>query len=149
MTRINKLNEIDEISAGDLLVIFVNSDGLARKASVSTLQDFMQENLSFGVSGFTTQYDSPVTGASIQITDGQSDIHLITTPLGTLADLDIILPANPVDEQLVLVNCTQIITALTIDGGSNAVIGAPTSLAANDFFTLKHDAPTNVWYRVG
>jgi hypothetical protein len=29
------------------------------------------------------------------------------------------------------------------------VVGAPTSLAANDFFLLRFDAVTGTWYRVG
>ena len=50
----------------------------------------------------------------------------------------------------VSVNCTQIVTALTVSAGGTTVTGAPTALAAaNEFFTMRFDAATNAWYRVG
>jgi hypothetical protein len=80
---------------------------------------------------------------------------LIVTPGGTLANLDIKLPNGSgnnqtvIDKQEILINCTQIITALTIDSnGATSVFGAPTSMAANDFFKLKFDSQTSNWYRV-
>jgi hypothetical protein len=152
MTTINNLTGIDEVQAGDLLAVFVNSDGQARKAAISTIQDFMQENLTFGVSSFTTQYASPSsTGFSVQITDNTDDTHLILTPTATFATGTIVLPTNTVavDKQQVLVNSTQIVTTLTIDGNGATVTGEPSTLAANDFFTLKFDKPNSVWFRVG
>lgn len=152
MTTINKLTGIDQVKAGDLLAVFVNGDGQARKAAMSVLQKFMQDNLSFGVSAFTTQFASPSsTGFSIQINDNANDTHLILTPTATFATGIIVLPKSSVaiDKQQVLVNSTQIVTTLTITGNGATVTGEPTTLAANDFFTLKFDKATNVWYRVG
>ncbi|MNR16702.1 hypothetical protein D3C85_1333210 [compost metagenome] len=57
--------------------------------------------------------------------------------------------ANIIDKQEVLVNCTQAVTTLTINGNGATVTGAPTTLAANAFFRLKYDQPSTVWYRVG
>ena len=152
MTTINKLTGIDALTAGDLLAIFSTNDGQARKASISTLQAFMQANLSFGVAAFTTQYASPSsTGFSVQITDDTDDTHLILTPTATFATGTIVLPTftTAVDKQQVLVNSTQIVTTLTINGSGATVTGEPSTLAANDFFTLKFDKPNNVWFRVG
>ena len=153
MTTINKLTGIDTVTAGDLLAVFSTSDGQARKASMSVLQKFMQDNLSFGVAAFTTQFASPSsTGFSIQINDNTDDTHLILTPTATFAAGTIVLPKATVavDKQQVLVNSTQIVTTLTIDGnGAIAVTGEPSTLAANDFFTLKFEKATSVWYRVG
>lgn len=152
MTTINKLTGIDNVSAGDLLAVFVNNDGQARKAAISVLQKFMQENLDFGVGDFASQYASPsTTGFSIQITDSSADTHLILTPTGTFATGTIILPKSgvSVDKQQILFNTTQIVTNFTVDGNGSTVTGAPTTLAANAFFRLKFDKPTNVWYRVG
>lgn len=152
MTTINKLTGIDEVQAGDQLAVFVNNDGQARKAAMSVIQDFMQDNLTFGVSSFTTQYASPSsTGFSVQITDDTDDTHLILTPTATFATGTIVLPTNTVavDKQQVLVNSTQEVTTLTIDGNGATVTGEPSTLAANDFFTLKFDKPTEVWFRVG
>jgi len=152
MTTINNLTGIDAVSAGDLLPVFVNSDGQARKTAISVLQAFMQDNLSFGVAAFATQYASPSsTGFSVQITDNTEDTHLILTPTATFATGTIVLPTSTVavDKQQVLVNSTQIVTTLTIDGSGATVTGEPTTLAANDFFTLKFDKPNSVWFRVG
>lgn len=152
MTTINKLTGTDTVAAGDLLPVFINNDGQARKAAMSVLQAFMQANLTFGVSSFTTQYASPsATGFSVQITDNTSDTHLILTPTATFATGTIVLPTSTVaiDKQQVLVNSTQIVTTLTINGSGATVTGEPSTLAANDFFTLKFDKPTNAWFRVG
>ena len=152
MTAINKLTSTDALSAGDLLVIFGSTDSQNRKAAVSVLQKFMQDNLNFGVAAFTTQFAAPSsTGFSIQINDDAKDTHLILTPTATFATGTIVLPSftTAVDKQQVLVNSTQIVTALTIDGNGATVTGEPSALAANDFFTLKFEKATDVWYRVG
>jgi len=153
MPQINQLSAVDQLAAGDSFPIFDISNGDARKVSVSALLAYMQANLDLSANGFTTQYAVPsATGFSVQITDGNSDIHLILTPVAGYADGEIVLPAvaNAVDGQQVLVNCTQAVTTLVVDGnGATAVTGEPATLAANAFFTLKFDAITSTWYRVG
>ena len=99
-----------------------------------------------------SQYSAPLTGFNVAINDASLDVHLILTPVGTLATGTITLPASGTvrDKQTVLVNCTQIITTLTIAAnGADAVNGAPAALAANGYFTLKYDLAVNSWYRVG
>jgi hypothetical protein len=61
-----------------------------------------------------------------------------------------VLPASTTaaDKQTINVNCTQSVTTLTINGNGATVTGAPTTLAANAFFTLRFDAVTSTWYRV-
>jgi len=151
---INQLSTLSTLALGDLLAIYASSNGDARKTSLSSLLAFIQANLTFPTSGvFTTQYAAPsATLFSVAITDGSDNIHLILTPTAGFADGTIVLPAvaNAVDKQEILVNCTQVVTALVVDGnGAVAVTGAPTGLAANDFFRLKYDAATSTWYRVG
>ncbi len=152
MTSIRNLSGIDALTAGDLMVANVVNDSQNRKVAISVLQKFMQDNLNFGVAAFTTQFASPSsTGFSIQINDNANDTHLILTPTATFAAGTIVLPKATVavDKQQVLVNSTQIVTTLTIDGnGAIAVTGEPTTLAANDFFTLKFEKATSVWYRI-
>jgi hypothetical protein len=71
MTTINQLSAIDTLTAGDLLPVFATAQGDARKASLTTLQSYMQNNLTFpstgtGVSQFVVQYASPVaTGFTV------------------------------------------------------------------------------------
>jgi hypothetical protein len=49
----------------------------------------------------------------------------------------------------VLVTSTQIITSFTLAlNGAAAAFGAPTTLAANAFFTMRFYQATNSWYRV-
>jgi hypothetical protein len=153
MPQINQLSAVDQLAAGDQFPIFDTSNGDARKVSASALLAFMQANLDLSASGYSTQYAAPsASGFSVQITDGDADIHLILTPVAGYADGEIVLPAvaNAIDGQQVLVNCTQAVTTLVVDGnGATAVTGEPAALAANDFFTLKFDAVTSTWYRVG
>jgi hypothetical protein len=53
---------------------------------------------------------------------------------------------NATDGQRIVVNCTQAVTTLSYTGGT--VNGAPTTIAANGFFTLEFDGVLGVWYRV-
>lgn len=152
MTTINNLSATNTVAAGDLVPVYTQNNGDARKAAMSVLQTYMQNNLSFGVAAYTTQYSAPSsTGFSVQITDSSVDTHLILTPTGGFATGTIVLPlsTNAVDKQSILVNCTQAVTTLTVNGNGATVTGEPTALVANDFFTLKYDAPTTTWYRVG
>lgn len=142
---------VDPVESDDRVYIWSNTNGWTMTATMTTLQNYMQDNLTFGVSGYTTQYDAPSsTGFSVQINDNTDDTHLILTPTATFATGTIVLPTSTVavDKQQVLVNCTQIVTALTVDGNGATVTGEPSALAANDFFTLKYDKATSVWYRV-
>lgn len=153
--QINELTAVDSVVGSDLTVIFANSNGDNRKAAMSVLLAYMQANLTFSTAGinYTTQYAAPsATGFSVAITDDSNNTHLILTPLAGYATGTIVLPAvgNVIDKQEVLVNCTQAVTTLTVDGnGAVAVTGEPAALAANDFFRLKYDITVQTWYRVG
>ena len=155
MPTINELTATDTVVSSDQVPVYVANNGDARKAAMSVLLAYMQDNLTFSTAGisYTTQYAAPsATDFSVQITDGSANIHLILTPVAGYADGTIVLPAigNVIDKQEVLVNCTQAVTALVVDGnGAVAVTGEPSGLAANDFFRLKYDATVQTWYRVG
>lgn len=147
MTNINQLSSLDTIQLGDLLAVWSTNNGDTRKASMSLLLSFMQANLTLPGS-LTTQYAAPsATGFSVTVAQG--DTWLLLTPTGTFAAGTIVLPGAPTDKAEVSVNCTQIVTALTVSAGGTTVTGAPTTLAAaNEFFTMRFDAATNAWYRV-
>lgn len=155
MPTINQLSAVDAVVGSDQVPIYSSGQGDARKAAMSVMLQYMQDNLTFSESGisYTTQYAAPsATGFSVQITDDSDNTHLILTPVAGYAAGTIVLPAvgNVVDKQEVLVNCTQVVTTLTIDGnGAVAVTGEPSTLAANDFFRLKYDITVQTWYRVG
>ena len=154
---IDRLSSVDTIAGGDQLPIGSQNNGSDRKIPMSLLLAYMQNNLTFpvvtGIPAYATQYSVPsATGFNVQITDGSDNIHLILTPTAGYAAGTITLPTstNVIDKQEVLVNCTQQVTALTVDkNGATSVTGAPTSLGADDFFRLKYDLISSTWYRVG
>lgn len=146
MTEINKLTATDALAAGDLLPVYKQSQGDTRKASVTTLIDYINTNAA--ISGQqVTQYAAP-SATAFTVTVNAGDVWLILTPTGTLADGTIALPDGPSDRDTVTVNCTQIVTTLTVSS-AKTVTGAPTTLAANAFFTMRYDAVAGAWYRIG
>lgn len=135
----------------DLFAIYDESQDKSVSISALFVLAYMQANLTFP--GFTTQYATPsATGFNVQITNSSANTWLILTPTAGYAAGTITLPAiaNVVDKQEVLINCTQQVNALTVNGnGAIAVTGEPTVLAADDFFKLRFDEQTSSWYRVG
>jgi len=131
-------------------VILDQSQNDTVSITADMIRAYLQESL---ITKFATQYASPsATGFSVSITNSSVNTHLILTPTAGYAAGTIVLPAvaNCIDKQEVLVNCTQQVTALTVNGnGAVAVTGEPTSLGADDFFRLKYDLLTQTWYRVG
>lgn len=155
MPQINQLSALDQLQAGDQFPVYDQSNGDARKVALSLLTQYIISQLP-SLSGFpqyATQYAAPsATGFTVNVTNNQQNIQLILTPTAGFAAGTIVLPpsSNCVDKQEVLVNCTQLVTTLTINGnGATAVTGEPLSLSADSFFRLRYDQPTNSWYRVG
>ena len=153
MATINMYPTKETIDGSELLVCFDSSHSDTRKFSVAALNTYIQSLITANISGYATQYSAPsATGFSVSITDNQVNVHLILTPTAGFATGTITLPSatNALDGQCVLVNSTQLVTTLTIGAnGATSVTGAPTSLAANGYFTLKYDRVSSTWYRVG
>ena len=146
----------DSVSGSDLNFIWDAENSYWAFASFTTCLAYYQANLTFPDAGRPepdTQYNSPnANGQTIVVTDNNKDTHLIITPTLALADLAITLPASTIvrDKQLLIVNTTQQVTALTINAnGASGVTGSLTSLGADDYFTLKYDSINNTWYRIG
>jgi len=151
MPQINQLSAVDQVQPSDQVPLYSSQNGDARKASLSLLKTFFQEGIT-ATDDKITQYAAPSsTGFSVQINDDSDSVWLILTPTGGFAVGTLVLPAlsHCVDKQEILVNCTQAVTTLTINGNGSTVTGAPTTLAANAFFRLRFDDVTNTWYRVG
>lgn len=156
MAYIKKLTALDSLVAGDNIAIGSTTNGDDRRAAISTLQSYLQSNLTItdasAFAEYATQYAAPsATGQNIQVTDGDDNIHLIITPVAGYAAMTITMPTstNCIDKQDLLVNCTQAVTTLTVAGNGATVTGAPTTLAANAYFRLKYDLAGTTWYRVG
>ena len=130
-----------------MLPVYVQQNGDARKASVGLLADYIKDQLGGGA-GFINQYAAPLTGTTVQVQNGST--WLILTPAGTLAALTLQMPVQSTvtDGQEVLVNTTQTITALTLAGNGAAIVGAPTTLAANGSFRLRYEPVLKTWYKI-
>ena len=142
---------MDSVSDGDQVPFFSTNNGDTRKSSFSTLKTYFQTGITANDDKLT-QYSSPsATGFSVQVNNASNSVWLVLTPTGAFAAGTLILPllANCVDRQEILVNSTQAVTALAINGNGSTVTGAPTSLTANSFFRLRFDNVAKVWYRVG
>ena len=150
MATINQLSQIDQLQLSDLLAVYSAANSDARKASITQLFDLLQENL-VAQDDKLTQYAAPSsTGFTVNV-QNEGSTWLLLTPTGAFAAGTIVLPAVATvqDRQELLVNCTQAVTTLTVSGNGATVTGAPSTLAANAFFRLRFDLPSQVWYRVG
>ena len=144
---INKQSSVTP-SLSDLIAIWDSNNSDTRRTSLNNLMELFNENMTMGKP--TTQLSAPnATGFSISVTDNGSDIHLLITPAAGYAEGTIVLPESVVDKQTVLVTTTQAVTTTLTITSTKPVNGAPTTLTANDFFTLKYDATFESWYRVG
>jgi len=147
MAFIPNLSTTPTLDGGFYVLVAKGNNNNAQRASMATFAEYIGEALNVG--GITSQYEAPSANAfSVSLEDVTNTIWLILTPTGTFAAGAIVMPAAPVDQQTVTVNCTQIVSALTISGNGNTVTGGPTALAANGFFSLRFDAVTGTWYRI-
>lgn len=158
MTDINQLTAQDALTASDQFPIYSGSNGDTRRVYASALATFVEGQTSSS-GGLRTQYAAPTATGQTTIvsppTQGAS-VWLEMTPQGAYAAGTITLPAASVsiDGQEVLVTSTLAVTALTVNflnasGVSTAVVGAPTTVAANGFFRMRFDAVFKLWIRVG
>lgn len=72
----------------------------------------------------------------------------IFTPAGTLAAGTVTLPAAPVDNQVVTIMSTAIITALTLNAGTASIVGNTTALAANVQVAYIYRKSNTTWYKL-
>lgn len=150
MPTINQLAGISQVSGGDQLPIYVPNNGDARKVSVSQLLAYFQTV--FAAPTVSTNLYTPGAGFNITVPTPVSEQQwMVIQPAGTLATGTVTLPLNTgvPDGTQVLVTTTQIITAFTLAlNGAAAAFGAPTTLAADAFFTMRFYQATNSWYRI-
>lgn len=156
MAYIKNLTALNTLQAGDNLAVGSTSNGDDRRAPVSVLASYLQDNLTFidslAFPNFITQYDSPsATGFTTRVTDNGDNIFLIMTPSAGYASGTIILPAvgNLVDKQEILIVVSEAVTALTINGNGATVNSAPTTLVADSFLRFRYDLLNTTWYLIG
>jgi hypothetical protein len=87
-----------------------------------------------------SDYFTPLTSASITLVNNFSFIN----PAGTIAALTIVLPANPLNNQVCGFCSSQIVSALTLTG---TVVGtAPTALAVGTAYKYRYNSTTSSWW---
>lgn len=122
-----------------------------KRSPFSSVQNLFEENATNILYEEDSQYETVLTGFSVDVNVNDNDTHLLLNAAGTLATGTIVLPAavNLRDKQTLLVTSNQEVTALTIDGNGITVNGAPTTIAQYGYFKLKYDLTLGVWNRVG
>jgi len=148
-SSIQRLTILDSVTGSTQVPVSLNSQDM--RVAMTAILTYMQANLSFPAAK-TAQYSAPsATGFSVQVTNTSANTWLILTPAAGYAAGTIVMPASTAAThgQEVLINCTQNIAALTVDGNGATVTGEPAAITANDFFLLKFDSVTITWYRVG
>ena len=151
MPTINQLPVLSAVSSGDQLPVYSPNNGDARRTSIGNLLTFFQQ--SFASPTLAVNLFVPGSGFNITVpTPVSNDQWMLLQPAGTLATGTITLPLNTgvPDGTSVLITTTQIVTTFTLAlNGATAAFGAPTTLAANAFFTMRFYQATNSWYRIG
>lgn len=150
MPQINQLSSISQVSGANQIPVYDQNNGDARKMSVSALLQYFQAT--FAAPTVATNLYTPGTGFNVSVPTPVSEQQwMIIQPAGTLATGTVTLPLNTgtPDGTEVLVTTTQQITAFTLalNGAANAY-GAPSTLAAQDFFRMRFYQATNSWYRI-
>ncbi len=92
------------------------------------------------------QYTTPTTGSTVTVnTNGH--VRLLLNPAGSLLALTVTLPSSPSDGDIVQLCSSQIVTGLTMNGGT--IIGALTTLAVATFASYVYSADSSKWFRNG
>lgn len=94
-------------------------------------------------------YSAPagVGGGTYRVPNNTSDVQL-TIAGGSIASLVVVLPAQPVDGQIVDLSSVASITSLSVQSGSSAaVVGAPSGLPGNGAIRFKYlGGAINSWF---
>lgn len=150
MPCINQLPLLTQVSAGDQIPVYTPNNGDARRLPVSQLLQFFQKT--FASPTLATNVYTPGTGFNVAVpTPVAAQQWMLIQPAGTLTLGTITLPLNTQtpDGTEVLVTTTQQITGFTLAlNGATAAYGAPSTLAAEDFFRMRFVQSTNSWYRI-
>lgn len=94
----------------------------------------------------TVQYSAPTTGSTVTV-GSTGHTKLLLNPAGTLATLTVTFPGSPSDGDMVQLGSSQIITALTMNGGT--IVGALTTLAVGGAGTWVYSSTSSSWIKTG
>jgi hypothetical protein len=88
------------------------------------------------------QYATPTTGQTV-VANGSGS--LVINPAGTLVALTVTFPASPVDGQVFEIFSTQIVTTMTLNGGT--IASALTTIGVNGAARWKYSTSAASWLR--
>lgn len=92
------------------------------------------------------QYSAPTTGSTVTVNSNGHSV-LFINPAGTILALTITLPSSPADGDRITLGSSQVVTGLTMNGGT--IIGALTALAVATFATYCFSSSASSWFRIG
>lgn len=150
MPYINQLPLLAVASPGDQIPVYTPNNGDARRLPIGALLQYFQQT--FASPTLATNVYTPGTGFNLAVpTPVSQQQWMLIQPAGTLATGTVTLPLNTQtpDGTEVLITTTQQITAFTLNAnGASQLYGAPSTLAAQDFFRMRFVQATNSWYRI-
>jgi hypothetical protein len=115
-----------------------NKNGTINFNSAQTFNNNVTVN---GYNITTYDYFAPSSGNTVTIAHSSTFIHAT----GTLAALTIALPASPLPGQEIEINSDQIVTTLTITGGT--LLTSVTALAVDTPIRLMYESNTTKWVK--
>jgi hypothetical protein len=145
MTSINKLSSLDTLSGGDLLAVWATGNGDTRKSSLTLFTSYITEQLDLPVDISRSQYAAPTT-SGFNVTIQSPNTWLVLDPTNNFAAGGVTLPNSVPDLSMISIVTTRSVTAFSVTVSGAAVVGAPTTINANEAFTLRYDGVTNSWY---
>lgn len=126
---------------------------LGADARMTVAQLFqLLSNFFGGLRGTITQYANPnVNGWALTVAPlaaGQNVIVILDPTLSSYS-ITLNLPAIPADGQTITFHSKLPVTFSLVAPGAFISIGSLSAMAAGGFFTVRYDALTDTWYRVG
>lgn len=91
------------------------------------------------------QYAAPTVGQTVTV-NSNGHVQLLINPAGTLATLTITFPGTPSDGDRIEMGCSQIVTTLTMNGGT--IVGSLAALAVGGGGTWIYSATAASWIKV-
>ena len=145
MTSINKLSALDTVTGGDQLAVWSPNNGDTRRASMNVVSTYITGTLDLPVDISRSQYEAPsANGFTVTITSPNT--WLVLNPTNDFASGSVALPTGVADLSMISIVTTRSVAAFGVTASGAAVVGAPTTIKANEAFTLRYDGVTNTWY---
>jgi hypothetical protein len=145
----SRLSVTPVVSSGDIVPVYVQSQGVWMGSAMSTIAAYIQSLLNT-VNYFQNVYYSPATGSNITLPTNNSNQWLILSPLAALAALNVVFPGQGVaiDGQVIMVSTTQTITALSITSINTAISGVSINIQNVTPQAYKYIQVMNTWVRI-